>query len=257
MDGIKLVAVMPVLNAVEMTKESLQSLVDNTKHLDSVVVIDDCSVENYGKMFPYSVNKWAKTRAINLEINDRVYEEEIKDMSVDILYKKLDKPSGVTKAWNVGVEIAVKEVGATHIAVVNNDVLYSEDWDVPLIEDLKENMVASPYHTQKELPRDWPMGSERHDNGGFPLLGCAYMFKAEDAPKIFPIDERIKIWYNDTYIVNRVSKGLEGTLSMNKESYVHHYYSKTCNERALPGFVSTVYEDEKQFKIISKEHNWN
>jgi glycosyltransferase involved in cell wall biosynthesis len=217
-----------------MTKQSVDSLIENTTNLKEVIIIDDCSKEDYNDFF----YNWLNNKT--------------KDKDINIKYHKFENPSGVTMAWNFGVQLVTHE----YIAVVNNDVLFSPEWDEPLIEGLSEDvLLASPYHTRHDVPDDWPKGSGRHSND-FNMLGCAFMTTKSGWEKIGKIDERIKIWYNDNWLVKRITVDLKKEMKEIKESYVHHLYSKTCNERAKPGFTRQVGDDGKMFEIICQERGW-
>lgn len=231
---VNLSVVMPVLNNLSITEEAVISLFTSSKHLKQLIIIDDCSAEDYGPL----ISK------LNSHKNE--------DMD-DIVYYKFESPEGVTKAWNKGIELAKYE----YIAIVNNDIVATNNWDKVLIEKLNDDVwISCPFHTRHGLPGDFPIGSERHTNSFGNFLGCCFMMKTDTWEKLGPIDERIKIWFNDNWIINRVVKDFNKQIAETNESYVHHYYSRTCNNRAKAGFSRIVAEDNEQFKIISSENAW-
>lgn len=234
---------MPVLNHVQMTKECLESLFASLgDRTCEVIIIDDCSRDNFEPML----------------------KEMSEKSKFDFFYTKAQSPIGVTKGWNKGVSMSAGK----YIAVVNNDILFSPGWADPLIKALEEDeklMMACPLHTRHDLPADWPAGSTRHGNDFGGMLGCCFMMRGFDATHcmwdhreecIFPIDEEIVIWYNDNWLVNRITRDLGGAIREIPESYIHHFYSQTCNERAAPGFVRQTGEDKIAFEAICKKRNW-
>ena len=226
--------IIPVLNHREMTRKCVELIIKNTKILTEIIILDDCSVEDI--------------KSLVAELND--------EFDISIRFHRFEEPSGVTKAWNKGVKMAK----GYFVTIMNNDVLITKSWEEGLMLKLTNDTkayIASPYHTAHAVPSDFPKGKTRHNNGGFPLFGACFMSTNKRLERIGEIDSRVIIWFNDNWLVNRITKDLMRNLVHVSSSYVHHLYSQTCNERARPGFVRQVEHDSREFDKIMKENNWN
>jgi cephalosporin hydroxylase/GT2 family glycosyltransferase len=219
----KLSVVMPVRNKKEMTEQTIKSLRENTPTLGEIILIDDGSTENF------------------LDIPGVRY------------YK--NKSSGVNAAWNYGATLAEYP----YIAWLNNDLLFSPNWEEPLYDYLdEETWVVSPYHTAYKIPDDFPAGKDRKNNlegvgVGIPFLGSAFIITKENWKKIGPIDERLKIWCGDNYIYETV-KHLGKKCKEVPASYVHHLINQTLN--SYDGINKILNKDMEVFNIIIKEKKW-
>jgi glycosyltransferase involved in cell wall biosynthesis len=226
---------MPVLNNIELTKMAIDTLDKNTfteLKLIEVIIIDDAS------------NQETKD-ALNTLCDARD--------KFGLKTRLITNPErlGVTKSWNIGIS----ESTGRFLAFCNNDILFGKNWDVPLIKAVANGAyVASPYHTAgNDRPKDWPAGKRRHNNGGFPMLGACFMLERCTFDKIGMFDERVKIWCNDNWLVDVVTQKHRKRMSMVKDSYVHHFYSKTCNESAVPGFTREAQADQAMYAKIRHE----
>lgn len=223
----KISIVMPVKNNLKMTEETIKSLIENTANLGEIIIIDDSSVEDF-----YAIE------------GTTCY---------------LNKGEGVTDAWNYGATLAKFPV----ICWVNNDLLFSPNWDIPLINALNNEVwVASPYHTSFELPADFPLGGGRHGNmeaatTGLKFLGSCFMMEKKNWEKVGPIDTRLKIWCGDNYIYESVLNDFGRRCVEVPESYIHHFISKTLAPLLkTPEMNTTITEDCKNFDIIYGERRW-
>lgn len=206
-----------------MTEECVKSLVENTKNLGEIILIDDHSTEDFTKIF-------------------------------DVEYH-LNKGSGVTDAWNYGASLAKCD----YICWCNNDLLFSPGWDVPLMKGLNNDVwITSPYHTNGEVPKDFPLGKDRKNNMeganvGIPFLGSCFMMEKKNWLRVGPIDPRVKIWCGDNYLYESITYDFGRKCAELPESYVHHFCTQTLNrERA---FIDTK-GDIENFEIIYGERRW-
>lgn len=218
--------IIPVKNKLNMTAVCIASLVANTPSIGEVIVIDDHS-------------------------------DETKDIFTHdgLITVYENKGHGVNSAWNFGASLAIYP----YIAWVNNDILFSPNWEKPLIEALDdETWLVSPYHTAGELPKDFPQGKDRKNNmsgneTGISFLGSCYMMKKENWERIGPIDRRLKMWCGDNYIFESIINDFGRKVREIPESYIHHFISQTINRKQK----SEVFkEDMKMFNTIYGERNW-
>lgn len=216
----KISAVMPCKNLRTMTEETVRSLIANTPHLGEIILIDDHSTE---------------------------------DMTgIDGVNYHLNIGTGVNAAWNYGASLAKYP----YIAWINNDLLFSPNWEQPLIEALNDEvLLVSPYHTAFEVPADFPAGADRKKNlspgqSGLPMIGCAFMMEKDKWEQVGPIDERLKIFCGDNYIYETIIH-LGKQVKEISESYVHHLISRTVG-----GMNLNLAKDYEIFNIIYKEKKW-
>jgi len=192
--------VMPLKNNVLYTKQAISSLTSCTREPIELILVDDCSSDE-----------------------TRDYIRGLDNVKIHLN----DVPLGVTKNWNRGIQLATGEF----LAIVNNDLVFTQDWDVPLIKALQNgSWIASPFHTRYGLPSDFPRGSERISNG-FPILGACFMTRRDLYDKIGLFPEELVLWFNDTWLVKTI-EAYRGTFTECSDAYVHHYYSKTISQVA-------------------------
>lgn len=206
-----LAVVMPVLNHVYTTYKSVESLLQATNDPNFVLImVDDCS-EEYSDVRDYAMDLYRRV--------DRRFK-----------YIRNTENLGVNASWNIGIT-AAQALNASYIAVVNNDVMFSKDWDVALKKSLDDPGVGviSPLSTYgNTMPLDWPRGSGRDVNpagyrGYMPLLGACFMAKAETFVKVgpFPVEEGLKIYFGDNWLaIACQALGLQ--CGYDSDSYVHH-----------------------------------
>lgn len=212
----KLAIVMPVFNHVYTTQRSVESLIQSTSDPNfRLIFIDDCS-------------------SVESEVQD--YASDL-SRRLDYRFQYIRNPSnlGVNASWNIGVT-AARAFAASHIAVVNNDVLFAPNWDKPLVAALADPSVGvvSPLSTYGHVPLDWPRGASRDVNpagyrGYMPLLGACFMATADTFERCGPFPESLRIYFGDNWLAARVQQlGLQ--CGYDSESYVHHLFCITTSK---------------------------
>ncbi len=197
--------IMPVFNHVLYTYRAVESLIENTVSQFKLIMIDDGSSDD--------------THDYAMELSDR-----LKD---GFYYGRNEKNEGVHYSWNVGLRVALGQ-NPDYIAVINNDIRFTKDWDLPLIEALKTQKLVSPYHTDGLLPADWPVGSQRIPNQGeLEILGACFMAKTQTFKDVGLFPEQMRYYFGDNWLVKKVGAG---NCAQVRESYIHHYFSKTTSE---------------------------
>lgn len=212
--------IIPLKNNLEYTKQAVDSLLSCTKESVELIFIDDGSTDG--------------TREY---INQHSFKNKIIFFNSESL--------GVTKNWNKGIQLSKGEF----IAIVNNDIVFTKDWDVPLIQALNEGAwLVSPYHTRFSLPTDFPLGKGRISNANwsskYEFLGSCFMSHHDLYNKIGLFPEELVLWFNDLWLTQTVEK-LGGKIVEIKESYIHHYYSKTIDKE--PNLREITIKDEQKF----------
>jgi len=207
---MRLTVVVPVYNHAYITNKALQSLYSATADPNfCLILVDDGSTDDTWSCAQDYASKYPPER---------------------FQYHQFPENRGVTAAWNYGLTIA-SSIEAQYVAIVNNDVEFSQGWDEPLVKVLEDNPrigVVSPYSTcGARLPADWPAGADRNLNpanymGYMPLLGAAFMTRTSLFSEIGLFPPEMVIYFNDNWLAMACqAKGYE--CEYVRESYVHHY----------------------------------
>jgi GT2 family glycosyltransferase len=169
------------------------------------------------------------------------YAIELRDRLGDgFWYARNEKNMGVHYSWNVGLRVAFSQP-AEYIAIINNDLLFTKDWDIPLIKALETKKLVSPYHTTGEVPADWPIGSQRMPNEVLiEILGACFMAKTETFREVGFFPEQMRYYYGDNWIVEKVKPE---NCAQIQESYVHHYCGKTTNQLGVAEWLQKDHEE--------------
>jgi GT2 family glycosyltransferase len=158
---------------------------------------------------------------------------------------------GTNAAWSTGIRIAAA-LGASYVAIVNNDVLYTSGWEQPLLEALERDFrlaVVSPMSTEGRMPVDWPAGSGRHYNpagyqGYLPILGACFMCRMSLFDEIGLFPPELKVFFGDNWIV-LASQHAGYECGYAKDSYIHHLFCQTTariDQRPLWQHDSPAFE---------------
>lgn len=221
----ELAIIIPCYNNYELTKSTLESLSITTKNPYIVIIVDDNSNDNT---------------------------TELKDKQSDTLvYIKNETNLGVNKSWNIGLKKAI-ELGSEFICIANNDLLFTQDWDAPLKRELENELsVVSPYSTERSIPKDFPLGNNRHKNPNpMDILGCCFMFKPSFITECGFFPEAMIHYYGDNWVCDiAAKKGFK--VGYAQDSYIHHLYCKTTSK--LPSLI--FYEDTKAYHKYCTENN--
>lgn len=150
---------------------------------------------------------------------DNYYTEVVNN--IDNLKKELDfevevitiENKLVNEAWNEWVEMSSWE----YIMVINDDIIIHK-WTIEkMIATLEYHTVSCPYYTLWADNQHYKTQSTKN------ICWFCYMFKKDDANRLFPIPSDLKLWYGDNRIYNRA-------MEMNWVGWlgkIHHRESKT------------------------------
>lgn len=207
--------IMPCYNHVEVTRQSVESLLENTLSSDyCLIMVDDASTDS----------TWEYAG----ELRDRLGMHRF-------YYHRSPQNRGVNPSWNIGLDVA-RTRHAKSAIIVNNDVLFSPGWDTALLSSLDDPNVGvvSPLSTFGELPSDWPEGKDRNVNpagyvGYMPILGACFAARMETFNEVGPFPEDLKIYFGDNWLVLAAqSRGFE--CGYETKSYVHHLFCITTSK---------------------------
>ena len=221
----KISVVMPFKNKVKMTEECVTNLIASTPNLGEIILIDDHSEE-----------KWI--------------------MKNPLIKYHLNSGTMVTDAWNYGASLAKYD----YICWCNNDLLFSPNWEIPLIRALDNDIwLVSPYHTAgANVPEDFPAGKDRKNNmggnrTGLSFLGSCFMMERKNWFKVGPIDKRLRLWSGDNYIYESTIYDFGRQVKEIPESYIHHFVSQSIDRSSVKEITD---KDMKTFDKIYAERGW-
>ena len=210
----RLAIVMPCFNHADVTFHCVESLMESTLEKDfKLILVDDGSTDETPRIFKVLQARWPnhivlRANAANL---------------------------GVNASWNVGL-ITAYALNAEHVAIVNNDLVFTVGWEQPLLQSLSDPSVGlvSPMSTEGAVvPPDWPRGADRHVNpagymGYMPILGACFMARLELFDRIGLFPEQMRVYFGDNWVVLATqSVGLQ--CGYDGESYIHHLFCVTTS----------------------------
>jgi len=211
---MKLSICLPTFGALDYTKMFIESLKKNTDSEYELVIVDDVSPDN-----------------------TREYLDTLNGDNIKKLYHEVNE--GISKTWNDLIDLATGDI----VCICNSDILFAPHWDTPLIGSLERFEVTSPYHTQGELPEDFPVGKDRTGNM-LPVLGCCFMFKKDLIDKIGHFPTELRLWYGDNWL------GKKAHCGQIYDSYVHHFISKSANKGLVPEFDIQITRDKAAYESL-------
>lgn len=203
--------VIPVHNSLPTLKTTIQSVLDNTKRLKELIIVDDFS------------NGVTKDWIGNLNLDHT--------LGITLIKASLPKHSWTNKAWNTGVALASQP----YIAVLNSDITLSKDWDIPLIDALYGYTIACP-----SLP-DCSIAPFMKEIDPRMIQGCAFMFEKEDRDILFPIPEEFVHWHGDRLLADRAN-AMNG-VCISSLAIVTHEPSSSAKLLKPFEYYKTVLED--------------
>lgn len=210
----------PVHNQLKYTKQVLENIKITTESDYEICIIDDWSTD------------WTRELL--------VYDNNIQNYRYKL---KVRWNKWVTKTWNELVKMAKGE----YIVVINNDILFQKWWDNVVIWALQDNCVKMvwPMTQTGQIPFYWPKFHKP-----WIVCGWCWAFRKEDREDIFPIDERVKIRYNDHYLFNRVKELWDYWIL---DMVVHHFGSATISKLDIS---EQAKRDHENWKKICEEKWW-
>lgn len=213
--------VMPVYNHSDLTKAAIENILDVCKDLDFEFII---------------INDWSTDDTDEVVYN--FYSNKIK-------YVKLNQNVWVTKVRNKWV---MEYSRWKYICVVNNDIIFPQNFFEKLINGFEDGiMTTNPRLT--EMPFGRKSNVRYYYNH---ICGPCWMVMRKDVDKLFPIDERLKNFWNDNWLTFKVWD-LWGRHKVVKDAIMHHLLSQTTKHienTDVPMFNAICYEEWRHPKNI-------
>lgn len=205
----RLAIIIPVLNNLSFTKNLIRKLQEKRREF-FIIIIDDGSTDG------------TQEYAFNLISEGN-----------NVIYHRHEITKGVNASWNEGITIA-RAFGLQHIAILNNDLELMPDWEISLLDTLRDKTVGivSPYSTYGEkLPDKWTQKGSVNPLG-FDILGCCFMFRSDLIDAIGYIPETLHTYYGDNWF-SEATKHAGLKVVYCPESLIHHYYQQTTGKLQL------------------------
>lgn len=188
---------MTAYNESHLTRDAILNILSVCKGINyELIIIDDCSTDDttdvVASLYPQSDER--------------------------IQYYKFQENQWVTVAWNTWVNLSNWE----YIVVINNDVIFPKKFFQTMMAWFKEwIMCVNPRFSEWNV--NYPSDVMYFRNM---LAWFCYMIKKEDRTKIFPIDERLRIYGNDNRLHFKI-KELGGKQVVKYDAICHHLKSQT------------------------------
>lgn len=209
--------VIPVFNAVESLKLTLQSVINNTWGDFEVILVDDYSDEETRHFIDI------------LHFDD--------SLNIRLIKTRNCKHSWTNASWNAGVALA----SGDYIAILNSDVTVSKNWNYYLRKTLCEATIACPMEETDKGAIDLDPVVKLVD--AKMLKGACFMFERIDLELLFPIPNCLVHWCGDNYLADIANK--ERGVKFNPDATITHgithsgrlidktTYLKTCRKDVL------------------------
>lgn len=218
-------------NNSELSRRFIDTLHERSHHRWHLVVVNNGSTDDTARLKAYL----KKLRQPHTWIDNR-------------------KNLGCAKAWNQGVRVALK-AKTPLIGVLNNDLKFSQNWDIGLIrfqqEKSQQHPVFSPYTDElselgfearaaKLMARRWNQKHFRKKMGSEALFILPHVFD-----KIGFFDERFFVTYEDADFFVRLRAANIQPVTIGSSVLFHQ---SMASRKKLPG----PFELESRKKFIEK-----
>lgn len=206
--------VVPVYNNLHLTKMIVKNLEQTQRDIEhELIIVNDWSSD------------WTKEW-----LDDNKKENRI------VIHQKNMGTNGARNVW-------VQNATGDYIAIINNDITLSKWWLRKMMEGFTDDDIwmTQPLTTNPKIKRN----NERPFYFANHIEWWCYMVTKKIAEFLFPIDERLKIWWGDNRIFFKMFYA-GGSLKIMKDVVVHHLEWQTAdkkknNERWL--FMSIAKEE--------------
>lgn len=208
-NNCKLAIVLPVYNNLSFTQNIVEKLQQHSNRY-YIILINDGSTDETHQFAMQLVNEYS-----------------------NVIYRQHSENMGVNASWNEGIRIA-KSIGLPNIAIINNDLELSTDWEQWLLADLLDKSIGivSPYSTYGDvIPENW-FDKAAINPLQFDILGCCFMFRTELIDYIGYIPETLHTYYGDNWF-SYAAKQAGFKVVYCKDSVIHHYYQQTTGKLLL------------------------
>lgn len=150
----------------------------------------------------------------------------------------------VNPAWNQIIEHFLKVSDSDHLVVMNSDIQMQNDWaNVCRCRFyLRSDEILIPRTLElSPLPYKVDVTLQNHRLVRIGVPGFFFTLNRTQAKEIFPIDDRIRCWFGDNFIFERLRKSCNETIVPDNLLCIHSWSSSVS---VVPG-VSDIIEQDK------------
>jgi glycosyltransferase involved in cell wall biosynthesis len=219
----KLSIVIPVYNAKLSLVSTLVSISETTDNLFELVIVDDCSGEDTQKFI----------------------ESITGNETLRVTKTRNPVHSWTNASWNMGVRLATGD----YIAVLNSDIVLSPHWDSELISmlDKKHCSIACPLEQRGDKQITLDPIIEQVDPQM--IKGACFMFRRQEAKKMFPIPQELTHWCGDNYLADRANEARG--VAFCAGATITHAITQSGKLIKRNIYRSTTYNDVKAYEKMS------
>lgn len=218
--------IMPVYKRSEFTKMTIYSIQTQSHWKCELIILIDWNDEK------------------TLENIKNIYENRSMTSNISLRVHVPQKRTYLTNLRNTWIQFAKYD----NVIVINDDVLLSDWFDRMICSELIDHRVVCPKYTEGDQPF-----AEHAKEKRWNIAWRCRAVKKIDRPLLWPIDERLKIRYNDDYIFRKLAD-MKDSPHWTDKAICHHYRSKTLNSPEEKEHIQDIIkQDEEIRKTILKE----
>lgn len=216
--------VIPVYNAKDYFEQTLASVLATTKSEFELIILDDFSEP---------------------EVRDYLRSLESPNIPIRKIFNA--KHQWTNYNWNLGAILAEGD----YIAILNSDILLSDGWDLKLIKGLESATITCPYTLKQNEEKTYLQDLHPLVRGIDPKMinGAAFMFKAKDKEKLFPIPPRLKHWCGDNWLAD-IANQLQGVQFI-KGVTIKHFISQSAKTIPAQEYKNRILMDLEAYEQMS------
>lgn len=223
----------------------------NTKSLKNnidVIIVSDAKTQALKEITEQALGTVGEdVNVIVIESNKNIHYD-----GATVIYPNV--PFNYNKYLNIGASHG----SADYIFFANNDVIFYEDWDFNLIDNMKKLNVVAASPICPEIAMLLKINLFSGNYYGYELIsrfcGWAFMWTIKFYQYVGGLDETFKFWCSDNITVEQLLRNNEKHVLVTS-SVVQHIDSVHNTLRSIEGFTRneyTVQEIEKFNRLFNK-----
>ena len=223
---MKLSVVLPVFNLIEMTKNLLVMIANNTIKPNEIFIIDDAGIDDYKTL----VDKYS-----SLDI-------------FDIQYIRNKENMGTNACWNLGISKATGDL----ISILNNDIIINLKFFEHILDTMKDESIGIC------IPRNVGLDGKINDDSQKILSpitkreGWAWTIRVDLAREFFPIPSQLRTFFGDDYIFEHVARS--GKIMKMEHNKIIHMKTTTMGTFWGPGKIKqTIGAERIEYNKIMRD----
>jgi len=199
--------IIPTYGHFEYAERALRSAYQKTRDEASIIFVDDASPD------------WDSPPPANVKGSmDGLWQAygEIPEGRKKFFH--FAKNAGLTSAWNFGLHVA-RDMGCTYTCVTNSDVIFSQDWDKPILANL-EGSKRKRWDLLGPVTNGPGSEQDQHVRGHHPPPG----YVQSDAEHEIDYTSRMLQWHNEDHVSRHAINGF--CMVAKTETWWQYAYTK-------------------------------